>query len=86
MINLRLRYENGIFIPLEPVATLQEGQEVFLQLPSPVTSPERLLAIQTMLEQSRGAWAGPEWDGIEEELHTLRQTWDAQWQYHLNSL
>jgi predicted DNA-binding antitoxin AbrB/MazE fold protein len=80
MASIRARYENGHFVPLEPVDDLQDGEEVEVT----VTRLPSRDAIQEMLDRTRGLWADIE--GIEEFLDEMRRRWDEEWQQRLNSL
>lgn len=82
-MTLRLRYENGLFIPLEAVEGIQDGQEIVVLDWKPAA---RKAELRDMLDRSRGAWSGPEFDGIEEFLAEARRQWDEEWQQRLNSL
>ncbi|MEP7284355.1 MAG: hypothetical protein ABI947_01145 [Chloroflexota bacterium] len=48
---LRLKFENGIFVPLDPIATLQEGDVLEFRLPDPNTvylcETDRLAALES---------------------------------------
>ena len=80
MAILRLRYENGHFVPLETVEGLQEGDEIQAQR---TRLPSRT-AIREMLDRTAGLWADVE--GIEEFLEKARTEWDEEWQQRLSSL
>lgn len=69
MVNLRLRYENGLFIPLDPVLDIAEGQEVLVNLQKAHQATE----LDTMLDRTRGLWADSDRDGIEDMLAENRQ-------------
>jgi len=80
MAMLRLRYENGHFIPLDPVTDLQEGQEIQVEW-KPLPTRE---AILEMLDRTAGLWANL--DNIEELLADARAKWDEEWFNRLSSL
>lgn len=58
MMKITLRYENGIFKSVTPVAGFTEGDEVEVNLPIQYTDAE----VDEMLDKSRGAWADIDFD------------------------
>lgn len=85
-ITIKLRYENGHFIPLSDIPGIQDGDEVEIEWaaqPSEELS-ERRLKIREALEQTVGLWGDIE--GVEELFEQQRQQWNAAWQQKLNSL
>lgn len=74
MDSLRLRYEDGRFVPLNPVPDLEEGEEIEVLAWSYAPSGETLDAA---LERTRGLWA--DWDGIEDLLADARDKWEQAW-------
>lgn len=80
MATVRLRYQNGQFIPLDPVTNLHEGDEVLAEIQE---IPDDH-AITEMLNRTRGLWA--DWDGVEEYIEEARAKWDEEWQDRLSSL
>lgn len=81
MFTLRLRYENGHFLPLDPVEGFEEGQEIVVQWEA--TPPHDPAAYQEMLDQTAGLWAGELGEQIEDFINDARQKWDAEWQERL---
>jgi len=80
MVSLRLRYENGRFLPLEPVQGVQDGQEITVHwddATSPTPPEDRRAAILAMLDRTAGLWADIE--GIEELMADSRQQWKVDW-------
>lgn len=76
MAILRLKYENGQFIPLEPLPKIEEG-EIF-EIPY-FEKPEDLDAkINEMLDRTRGMWADIA-DEIEANIKEAREQWDEAW-------
>jgi predicted DNA-binding antitoxin AbrB/MazE fold protein len=57
MAILRLRYENGQFVPLDPVPELTDGDEIQVEWSPPAVSQQSL---EEMLDRTRGLWA--DWD------------------------
>ena len=80
MAILRLRYENGHFVPLDTIEGIQEGAEIRVEWQPPVEQD----AIDEMLDRTAGLWA--DLDGIEDLINDARSKWDAEWQQRLNSL
>jgi predicted DNA-binding antitoxin AbrB/MazE fold protein len=78
--SLRLRYENGHFVPLDDVPELEEGEEIEVEW-EPLTTAE---AVSEALDWSRGIWADLE--GIEEFFAGARTQWNETWQQRLGSL
>lgn len=75
MASLRLRYEHGQFVPLEPVQDIHEGDELEIQWkPLRQPSPDE---INQMLDQTAGLWADV--DGIEQIFDEQRAIWDEEW-------
>ena len=58
MATIRLRYENGHFIPLDEVPDLEEGTEIEAELVIP--AEDRAKVIKAMLDRTRGIWADVE--------------------------
>ena len=85
MLTLRLRYENGHLIPLdpEPLATLHEGEEiqVMWQSAEAPATPDNSL---DWVERTRGIWA--DFPEIEDYIAQSRQVWDEEWKSRLNEL
>jgi predicted DNA-binding antitoxin AbrB/MazE fold protein len=81
---IRLRYEKGQFVPLDPLPTLEEGQEGLLHLDTPA-GENALEQILQGLNRSAGAWSGPEGEMMEAAIQESRQKWDEEWQHRLNS-
>jgi hypothetical protein len=81
MIALRLRYENGHFVPIDPIPDLQEGLEIEVQW-EPPANPN---AIDDMLDRTAGLWADLDFD-VEGFLEDARAKWDDEWQKRLSSL
>jgi predicted DNA-binding antitoxin AbrB/MazE fold protein len=71
MVSLRLRYENGYFIPLDPLPDLQEGMEIEAKW-EPSSEPD---AIDEMLDRTAGLWAELDFD-MEGFLEDTRARWD----------
>ena len=82
MATIRLRYENGHFIPLDEVPDLEEGMEIEAELVIP--AEDRAKVIKAMLDRTRGIWADVE--GLEEAIEEARTIWDEEWRDRLNSL
>jgi predicted DNA-binding antitoxin AbrB/MazE fold protein len=80
MASLRLRYQKGVLIPLDPLPDLKDGDEIEVDL---VPASEHN-DIKAMLDQTRGLWA--DWDGVEESLDEAREKWDEAWRGRLSSL
>jgi predicted DNA-binding antitoxin AbrB/MazE fold protein len=80
MATLRLRYQEGQLIPLEPLPDLRDGDEIEVEW-SLVPSDEE---IDAMLDQTRGMWADLE--DIEPFIEEARARWDQEWQDRLASL
>lgn len=78
MTILRLRYENGQFIPLDPVPDLHEGAEIEVEWRM-IDQVGQAEDMAEMLDRTRGMWAGEEWDGVEEYLAQARKEWDKAW-------
>ena len=64
MTTIRLRYENGYLIPLDPLPDLKDGDEIEAAI-TPIAPPLTAGAVQAMLEATRGIWA--DMDGLEQE-------------------
>jgi predicted DNA-binding antitoxin AbrB/MazE fold protein len=79
MTVVRMRYENGRFVPLDPIPGLRNGDEVEVEL-KPAGSPADVAA---MLDRTRGLWA--DWDGIEGLIDDARARWDQAWRDSLSS-
>ena len=83
MVAIRARYVNGNLVPLTPIQTLQEGDEVeiYLDQPNDEVSPE---AVKASLDKSRGIWADA--DDIETAIQQARERWDAEWRTRQTTL
>lgn len=80
MARLRLRYENGHFVPLDEVRGLDNGTEILVEWQPPVDMD----AIDTMLDRTAGLWA--DLDNIEDLMRDSRAKWDEEWHNRLSSL
>lgn len=82
MAILRLKYENGQFIPLEPLPKIEEG-EIF-EIPY-FEKPEDLDAkIDEMLDRTRGMWADIADDiefYIQDSREKMAQAEKEKWEY-----
>ncbi len=56
MASIRVRFENGIFVPLDAVDAIQEGDEFVLLKPYRYT-PEEDARISAKADATRGVWA-----------------------------
>ncbi len=74
MDSLRLRYEDGRFVPLDPIPEMEEGAEIDVLSWAYATSDE---ALDAALDRTRGLWA--DWDGIEDLLADARDKWEQAW-------
>jgi hypothetical protein len=74
MDSLRLRYEDGRFVPLDPIPEMEEGAEIDVLSWTYATSDE---ALDAVLDRTRGLWA--DWDGIEDLLADARDKWEQAW-------
>lgn len=88
MTALRLRFENGHFVPLESVDDFQEGDIIEIRdwaaVHEPITDAERQ-AIDQMLARTAGLWA--DWpEDAEGLLDDARRQWDELWQERLKTL
>lgn len=81
---IRLRYEKGQFIPLDPLPTLEEGQEGVFRIEE-APSEKTITQVLQALNRSAGAWSGPEGEMMEAAILESRQRWDEEWQQRLNS-
>lgn len=76
MASIRVKYENGVFVPLEDTSAIENGREFVVHEPTRYT-PEEVVQIMHQLQQSRGAWADldVDWNQLftEEELDLLDQ-------------
>ena len=81
MLKLKLRYEDGHFIPLDTITGLEDGDEIEVQWDA---APQVDTDIDAMLDRTAGMWA--DLDGIEELMQSIRQMWDEEWQHRLGSL
>jgi predicted DNA-binding antitoxin AbrB/MazE fold protein len=81
MAKLRVRYENGQFVPMEPVQGLQDGDEFEIEYTPHEITPESQMET---LKRTAGMWADVE--GIKEYLESVRQQWDDEWQRRISSL
>ncbi|MBZ0308931.1 MAG: antitoxin family protein [Anaerolineae bacterium] len=81
MARLRLRYENGHFVPLDPLPEIQEGEEIVVE----VRQEEAQNEIDKMLDQTAGMWADIA-DEMEAYLQDAREKWDKEWFDNLPSL
>jgi predicted DNA-binding antitoxin AbrB/MazE fold protein len=79
MAVVRMRYQGGHFVPLDPVPSLKEGDEVEVELKSRPASED----MAAMLDRTRGLWA--DWEDIEELIDDARTRWDQAWQDSLSS-
>lgn len=91
MATLRLRYENGHFVPLEAADELEEFQdgdviEVVEWTPlEQADSSQEKDEIDEMLDRTRGLWA--DWpEDVEALLEDARRQWDELWYKNLPSL
>ena len=82
MATIRLRYENGHFIPLDEVPDLEEGMEIEAEIH--ILTSKEMDSYMEMLERTRGIWADVE--GLEEAIEEARAAWDQAWRDRLNSL
>jgi hypothetical protein len=82
MVTIRVRLENGHFIPIEPLPPLEEGSEYELALSKKRPSDEEYTQ---MLDQTRGMWADIDED-IEGFMEESRKKLDEAWRKKLNSL
>ena len=86
LMSIRVRYEDGVLIPLEPLEGVENGQEftvsmaeeeggaVFVTLPKPEMTPQ-LQAMIEAAERSAGVFAdNPD---FEEGIKSVRDAWDA---------
>jgi hypothetical protein len=80
-VNLRLRYEDGHFVPLDKVAGLNDGDEIEVQWTPPMPLSEDY---QAMLDHTRGLWA--DLDDVEDLIADAREKWDEEWFNRLSSL
>jgi predicted DNA-binding antitoxin AbrB/MazE fold protein len=80
MTSLRLRYENGILIPLDPLPDLKDGDEIEVEWSQEIAIGEP----GEMLNRTRGLWA--DWDCVEQAIDDAREKWDNEWQDRLTSL
>jgi predicted DNA-binding antitoxin AbrB/MazE fold protein len=79
MTVVRMRYEDGRFVPLDPVPGLRDGDEVEVELkPAGVPSD-----VAEMLDRTRGLWA--DWEDIEGLIDDARTRWDQAWRDGLSS-
>jgi predicted DNA-binding antitoxin AbrB/MazE fold protein len=69
MTVVRMRYENGRFVPLDPIPGLRDGDEVEVELRSASTPAD----VAAMLDRTRGLWA--DWEGIEGLIDDARASW-----------
>jgi predicted DNA-binding antitoxin AbrB/MazE fold protein len=86
MVSLKLRYEDGKLIPLDPIPDLKEGEEIEVEWqPSPSLPPsdadDEILA---MLERTQGLWAD-DGEEIAKFIDDAREKWDQAWQDKLSS-
>ena len=79
MTIIRLRYENGQLIPLDPLPDLHDGDEIEVELRHPDESGD----LKAMLDRTRGLWA--DWEDVEAGLDDARSKWDQAWQERLSS-
>jgi predicted DNA-binding antitoxin AbrB/MazE fold protein len=70
MAVVRMRYEDGRFVPLDPVPGLCDGDEVEVELKPAGSSAD----VEAMLDRTQGLWA--DWDGIEGLIDDARTRWD----------
>lgn len=76
MARLRLRYENGYFVPLDPLPEIQEGEEFSAEILSINNEvPQDYL---DMLDKTRGMWSDIA-DEMEAYLQDAREKWDKEW-------
>lgn len=79
MAVVRLRYQSGNFVPLDPVPDLHEGDEVEVELKHTIASND----VAAMLDRTRGLWS--DWEDIEDLIDDARTHWDQAWQDSLSS-
>lgn len=91
MAALRLRYENGHFVPLDTedeLDDLQEGDVIEVTEWSAVNepvAPDEIQAIDEMLARAAGLWA--DWpEDVAGFLDDARRQWDELWQERLKTL
>lgn len=77
-ITIKLRYENGHFIPLSDIPGIQDGDEIEVEW----TTQPSLEEIVEALNKSAGIWADVE--GFEEIIEENRRLWDEEWQQRQN--
>lgn len=73
METLKLRYENGRFVPLTPISDIEEGQEIEVTYQAPPQGD-----YDAMLDRTRGSWS--DLDEIEDFLADARAKWLQAWQ------
>ncbi len=87
MLQITLRYENGIFRPISPIPPLAEGEEIQVTLAdSDIKTEVGGLGMQypvdaaylEMVNRTRGMWADMEED-IEEYIQESRDIIQQQW-------
>lgn len=84
MATIRVRYEHGIFTPLDPVSNLQEGQELEIDVPT-----HQEITVEEFLESLAAVgkyWTPQEGDQLAHDIEESRQLWDEEWRNRLNSL
>ena len=80
MTHLKLRYQDGKFVPTEPVAGLADGDEIEVEWKLSTRDD----TICAMLDRTRGLWA--DWEGAAGLLEDARQKWEQEWQNRASSL
>lgn len=81
MRTIKVRYQQGYFIPIEDMPPLVEGQEAIITLPDEQPDWEAYLE---MLNKTQGMWADLG-DDLQEAIDNARNMWDEEWLFFVDN-